>query len=506
MRQRRFGQKVQNWHRPLAPGQLGARYRRLRELPEGSRGLDLPEWEVRRTYYCCPECEAIERGDGWDVGTSARFQELLRVLAARAALSGLARGLAAVRLGREATGAADAPAQGALEERLAAHERWLRAGLDRPEALADTLLLAVPGAGDRPAIECEARRSEAPWLLRNLVLFVPFWRRSPADWVAPQGGSAPGAPGRSLVEFVFGDYPVPASLLREWYDRSESLRCLRWLQWTVLFAQGGSLQRFARLLGGALPRRFQHHLAGAPADIDAAVAVERAEVLCLGGSDVELRLLRASGAFEVEAPELLPEDARRLPRDPEHAAFRAATVGWLARHRDELAVLENESCLLILRWAMHEFTEVQRDGRRFDWRGRGVEPSFERAYRCTFELRYRRRAREPHEWSARGYDAEFAVYGEPWQFVELTSSRALEDESAAMHHCVASYDELCADGRAAIVSARRAGKRVLTIEVVPAQRRAVQICGVHNRRPTADELRVVARWLEVLRARGAGPL
>ena len=53
----------------------------------------------------------------------------------------------------------------------------------------------------------------------------------------------------SLVEHLFARFPAPASLQRAW--RVESDASLKWICWYILFAQGGSLHRAARVHAAA---------------------------------------------------------------------------------------------------------------------------------------------------------------------------------------------------------------------------------------------------------------
>lgn len=55
-----------------------------------------------------------------------------------------------------------------------------------------------------------------------------------------------------------------------------------------------------------------------------------------------------------------------------------------------------------------------------------------------------------------------------WQFVELTTSEALQEEGRAMRHCVAGYDGDCHRGKSHIFSVRDAkGQRISTLELRP---------------------------------------
>jgi hypothetical protein len=71
----------------------------------------------------------------------------------------------------------------------------------------------------------------------------------------------------------------------------------------------------------------------------------------------------------------------------------------------------------------------------------------------------------------------------------------------AMRHCVAKYDSQCHQGRTVVVSLRRNGERTLTIELQGNDLVPGQVKGRFNREATAEESRVVQRWVnEVVRS------
>lgn len=103
-----------------------------------------------------------------------------------------------------------------------------------------------------------------------------------------------------------------------------------------------------------------------------------------------------------------------------------------------------------------------------------------------------RRAREtPHgdlSWTKHGLDRDFRENDVLlWTIRELTSSRALGEESRAMHHCVASDAHRCAHGKTAIFSICADAIRKGTVELEPFSRRVVQVRGLCNRAATPHE-------------------
>jgi len=85
-----------------------------------------------------------------------------------------------------------------------------------------------------------------------------------------------------------------------------------------------------------------------------------------------------------------------------------------------------------------------------------------------------------------------------WQLMELTTGAQLQQEGAALHHCVGSYADLCWRGKSRIWSLRvqRGGKlrHLLTIEVDLKKRAVVQARGWRNRLACGKPLRVLHAW------------
>jgi hypothetical protein len=190
-----------------------------------------------------------------------------------------------------------------------------------------------------------------------------------------------------------------------------------------------------------------------------------------------------------------------------HQRFWQATVQWLVRHRDELT---EEACQAVLEWAMHRHTEdVARgaaDRDRFSWRGRALAPTLEQAseYRELIRGRWWGR-RVPITWKRRGWDWEHRHGERSWAVRELTSDDELRAESAAMHHCVASYAYRCAQGRSVIFSVTLDGARRITVELDPSTRGVIQARGLRNRECSPEERDLLRRWLDALDAADSRP-
>jgi hypothetical protein len=177
--------------------------------------------------------------------------------------------------------------------------------------------------------------------------------------------------------------------------------------------------------------------------------------------------------------------------DESYASFWRDTIRWLIANRD--AVSDEESSR-ILSWAMHEYTEGQRQGARpFSWRGRRLRPVLERS------AEYRRQLERPYsgyKWNGHGWNwtpDDSALSG--WSFTELTSGEELFHEGRAMRHCVSSYAGRCAAGLSAIVSVRQDDQRRITVELNPVIGQVVQARGPCNRQASGEEQQVLRLWI-----------
>ncbi len=377
------------------------------------------------------------------------------------------------------------PADRRIEEGLAAFlQDLLGKGLDwsdQWDVPLDDFRARVLGAiGDLQNVEIIKRATEpfdSPQLAKRICLFSPFWIRSPQTW--DENGETP------LLDHVLFRYDIPGALYAEWLRKPDADR-LKWLCWSILLAQGGSLKRAADLFDWRISRKFQGHFLAAPSGISPIEACIFAEVCRLGGTDVDFQRIVAQPAFVI--------DPTQPAGDESHSIFWQETALWLIAHRDELS--DDESGL-VLTWAMHKYTEARRDGTQaFSLKGRSVRRSIEHSveYRRLVELPW-----SDLQWNKHGWDRE--LQKEPGillSFVELTSGEELFDEGQAMNHCVSSYAARCAAGRSAIVSMRANDVRLVTIEVEPATGRLVQARGKFNREIDSEERQAIRHWADTV--------
>jgi hypothetical protein len=253
-----------------------------------------------------------------------------------------------------------------------------------------------------------------------------------------------------------------------------------------VFGQGGSLKRAGNLFRWNIPNRFQYYLQDAPAHASPTEACIFSEVKRLGGCQIDFARVLQNLAFVID-----PTEHSAIGS---HTGFWHETVRWLINHRDEIT---DEQSDLILSWAMHEYTEAEREHTRpFSWKGRSVPAVLERS------ITYRRQVERPwshYKWNSHAWDwvVDQAPLGR-WSFIELTSGEDLFQEGETMHHCVASYAGRCASGYSAIVSVRLDGIRRITVEIDPRTKKVMQARGPFNREAQPEEQEVMWMWMKAM--------
>jgi hypothetical protein len=395
-----------------------------------------------------------------------------------------------------------------LAQALSAHvQRLVDRARYQPFSLGDEVQTALLHRnGDVQGVAEQFRRIGAfPGPIVMALLFAPFWVRPLASFRAPEGDHPTVT--RALIEHLFQVYPVPRALQQPWL--AGGLPGLKWVSWLILIGQGANLHRAAPHFGWSISRRFTQHLSTAPPELGALEACMWSEIARAGGNRLDFERLRQNPAYTLDptdGPIELPalHDADPLSRqqweerrdEAERIANQRAywheTVAWLVRWREELT---DETSALILAWGMHLHIESNAwaglPHAHFSWRGRA--PADARAAAIEGRTLWETPQIEL-TWRARGFDWESGDDA-AWTMRELTTSAALTEESAAMHHGVASCAHRCAQGFRAILSLCAGGARQITVELDPFRHRIVQARGARNRAATPEEHAVLARWL-----------
>lgn len=490
MKQKKFGRKIINWHRPLRAEQRGQRYlNRWLEYPnlldQEFSDEDIETDECWDPYDPCCKCGdyygSCYHDHAFDYSVWS-LEEFIRGILSSPTLLNPDKVPSKKALHSNKAGLLPRIEEdrGQLEARLSEFFGNVSSFLGAPKVIQSQLELSLADAHDRNVLRLAAEQISEPQLAIQVGLFSPFWIRSPRSWNQDT----------NFLEHVFVRYPVPKFLYSEWtrgYDIP-----FKWIIWFLLLGQGGSLKQASENFGWCIPAKFSKYLSEIPSDFSAVAACMMAEIRRLGGNDIDFSRIHGNIAYVVDPTE--PSE------DTAFLKFWQDTVRWLITNREAIS---NEEAYHILHWAMHEYTETRRaKGERFSWKGRRVHSVLERS------LQYRRETERPwqnYQWSSHGWDWEL---DDPslglWTAKELTSGEVLFHEGRAQNHCVASYVGRCSAGHSAIVSLQQDSKRRLTVEINPSTGQVVQARGPFNRKANATEQQVLSQWVQtILRQKAA---
>ncbi len=328
----------------------------------------------------------------------------------------------------------------------------------------------------------------------RLAQFRGQWLRSLSAWTPPQTGA--NEQFRTLVRHLLARYPVPGWLEHVWLTDCEPIEGAR--RWYLHVGRGGNLSK-APGLPLTVSKRAAHFAMEAPDDLTITQALRWGQFRALG----------------VIAELTTAVVQTRLARPTDAEPFWLTFGQWLALN----PVPANTLAQLV------DYVHTQRFGGGEHGAGVAPQPNFSfhertattllaqsRRWHREFARRVRHRQQvEPQTvttWPACGIAAWEAPLREgetspAWVIRELTSAAELEEESAALGHCVWSYASDAARGRVAIFSLRqrrRLGYQpVATIEVWPDERRIAQARGRANRQANEGERKHLLAW-----ARSAG--
>jgi hypothetical protein len=350
-------------------------------------------------------------------------------------------------------------------------------------------LCPVPGAraGNRDQLEFFEHR-----LFVMALLLAPLWLRAPRTWPRPaaQGGEKI----RSLVDHLFVEYPVPRMMYEAWNVNHESAGDPKAIACFVLLGRGMALKAAGPRLGWRFPGRFVHWLGQVPAQLEFRSGLLWAEVMRLGGSEVEFCRLRRWRVFlEIDPtgpslPVLADPRAAAAEHEP-RLQFLRDTIRWLIRHREALTETTADE---ILCWASaRHMAGLRPTGQRFHWDGRTPRSAIAAA------AAWFARGQEDEAqltWASREWNWTGGVHAE-WRVQEILSSNQLFIEGFALGHCVASYATDCHRGLSAVFALYLRGERQLTVEVDPQSRMIRQAKGLGNRNPTVEENDILESWL-----------
>ena len=298
----------------------------------------------------------------------------------------------------------------------------------------------------------------------------------------------------SLANHLVSNYKVPPFLASAWYATdaaTDQKQC-----WFIAHSRGASFRSLN--LPIAMTRKMEHIFLASNDHLQIEYALRRAELLSLGMAAEHLKAIMQT----------------RLANDLGHGEFWRTFWNFLVVNSSSIDPAQIGPMIDYVQAIRHEHTTMATE--------RGMvelappEPAFSLKGRTPQSMS--RLVRDWHRSLGKGGIAlswmpspfepslmeEQARDGSEkpkrWQMTELTNSAQLRTEGAALHHCVASYANVCRRGASSIWSLRLLqGEKVhhvLTIEVDVRKRTVVQARSFANRLPAAKPLRLLKDWAD----------
>jgi hypothetical protein len=345
-----------------------------------------------------------------------------------------------------------------------------------------------------------ARLLEAPVLnghhpgveaLVNLSRFGSAHIRPAADWSGTTSSWRPAV--SSLAHYLVCKYEVPVFLASSWYSTEDATPDKK-RAWFVAHARGASFRSLG--LPIVMTRKMEHIFLASHDHLAIENAIRRAELLALGAPAEVVQAVLST----------------RLAADLSNGMFWRTVWFFLITNAGSIGPAEIGPMIDFIQAIRHDRVGVETpDGvveldppkPAFSIKGRTVQ-SMLRLMRDWHRslgvgsagLAWTPSPLRPMLLEEPSQDASSAP--RRWQMMELTNSAQLRAEGAALHHCVASYDDRCCRGKSHIWSLRfRRGEKVhhvLTIEVDPKRRAVVQARGLANRAASGKPLRLLQDW------------
>lgn len=368
-----------------------------------------------------------------------------------------------------------------LEERLYRHVDYYLCDLEKKESELIALMKESIGSYRRISVIYEGMTManiRAP--IDSMLLFSPFWIRDPLHWDRNSNVS--------LVEHLFVEYPVPKGMYRDWHFPLEKSN-MKWIIWFILLAQGGSLKRASKWFGWKVSPRYQHYYiqlvrqySYTLSEVVTLDLVLGAEINRLGGSDRHMLMFQQNPVFRID-----PTNNGMMSR--EFMRFWYQSVHWFINNGEYIDDNQYEA---ILQWAAHQYTESQRDGTFFSWKGRTTGNVIEAS------AEYLQKINAPGQdvnWDYHGLDWRYHDdSGKVWTVNEITNGKELSMEGKALMHCVGEYAARCLAGKSALFSMKCNQERVVTIELDGSLKNILQARGYKNRTLNQQERHILNLW------------
>ena len=360
-----------------------------------------------------------------------------------------------------------------VENRLYHYERhYLQASDKNYQRIKNILLQSIGSIRKVQIIHKALQVADMHLPIHHLLILSPFWVRDPLTWHETDT--------RDMLEHLFSEYPAPRSFQGEWYKSRTNIN-RKWLYWHLILMQGGSLRRAAKLFNWNVYSKLYHHLLQGRRDVCVKEGIVYSEVLRLGGNEQTARIISSNPAFATDITDPCLEES--------FVMFWYETVYWFINNSGKIDKLVSDP---ILQWAMHTYTEAERDGKTFSWKGRTVNNVVELSAEYLKEINI---SGDGYCWDAHGMDWKYQPYSsEVWTINEITSGSELMKEGEIMKHCVITCLDKCLNNVTAIFSMKCNQKRVATIELDWRKKRIIQAYGKMNRMLSPRENDYLNKW------------
>jgi hypothetical protein len=318
--------------------------------------------------------------------------------------------------------------------------------------------------------------------LIGLATFHDFWLRPLEDWEPPSYNIHKQF--SSLVRHLLAKYDVPLFMDDAFYTNNSAHQ-----DWFIHIGTGNNI-RTATNLPIPLTKAMAHHFLQAPNDFDVMAAIRWGQVIAMGGDE---RLVRAFLQTRI-GTSFVNND------------FWASVIQWFM----ENPMLDTAQYAPIIDWINHQkytpsVPNPDENGPRMlpaqpniSMKKRSVDATIKAMEEWHKQTGRARRGAEKY-WEGSGIPEFHYEEGEHnkkiYTITELLTAKELQEEGAAMLHCVGSYSHSCATGRVSIWSMKEGyGTRMLTIEVDNATKVIRQARGKYNEKPKGKAGDIMNRW------------
>jgi len=318
-------------------------------------------------------------------------------------------------------------------------------------------------------------------LIQNLILFEPFWVRSPINLNAQSS--------QSLIDHLLVSYDVPGYLYSEWYKPFEQLNT-KWLTWFILLGQGGSIKEAANYFGWNYSTKLQPFFGRVPEQYSAEEGTLYAWILYKGGNKRDAELIFENPFFSFQI------DPTESSHNISFFTYWCQFIQWIV---DKGASLSDEEYYAVISCAELIYKGKMYSAKKnFDWKGRSPDALLRAYYE---QLRMDEIEEHGIDWPKQLSDWQLrSSDGLRWQINEITNSKELTREGFQMNHCVDTRLSNCLEGKSAIFSLTCNDNRKLTIELDLSSLEIKETSGYINRKPTNKENSIIQKWVEVIPA------